>query len=171
MLKSSSRLGAVLFVLKRGRYLAAFSVMALLASAVYMYTAKNSSINLAEPKIVFGLNAYALAVFAALSVLLSLSITLNAFAVSNRARAGGKLSAGAVITSIIPSSLCCTSVVPSVLAAFGASTSTILGVAGKIQGPLAAYETPLIAASVGLLLVSIFVVSGSINKKCCAVVK
>ncbi len=162
--------GAVRLVLSDKRYMVAFVFVAIGFSLAYSLLLFNSSVNLALPKIVFGLNAYALVLSTFIGALLALSITMNAFAFMNGTASSRKLGAGAVIAAIIPGSLCCTSVIPAILAALGASTSTIIGTTGALQGPFATYEPEFIAASIGMLLLSIFLVSKSIQK-CCAVRK
>lgn len=91
----------------------------------------------------------------ALALLLSLVLTLNVYSVrASFRRQGTGLSAGAVLASLIPSSVCCTSLVPSLLAAVGASTPQIFGLTGRIQGTVARYEPLLLAAALVLLLFS-----------------
>jgi hypothetical protein len=162
-------IGATRLVFSSKAYFAAFIVIVVLSFLGYSYLLSTSSLNIATPKIALGLNAYSLVVSASISVLLSLSLVVNAFAFANRAAPSGKAGLGAVL-AIIPSSLCCTAVIPTILAAFGASTSTIIGITGKLQGPFATYETLFIAASIGILLLSFLFVSRNIAK-CCTVNK
>ncbi len=170
MRKGGGAVGAIHRVLSSKNYLAAFFVIAVLSFLGYSYLLSSSSLNLSIPKVAFGLNIYSLIVSALISVLLALSIVMNAFAFLNGTKPNVKAGFGAVIVAIIPGSLCCTSVVPAILAAFGASTTTIINVTGALQGPFATYETLFIAASMGLLLISILLVSRNITR-CCAVKK
>ena len=80
----------------------------------------------------------------ALAALLSLALTLNiyAFRASVRRRSGG-LTLGALLSSLLPASICCTPVVPTLLAILGASTPQIFGLTGRIQGFFASYELPI----------------------------
>lgn len=105
------------------------------------------------------LNAELLFFAIALAVLLSLTLTLNiyAFRASVRQR-GSSLSFGAVLSSLLPSSVCCTSLVPSLMAAFGASTPQIFGLTGQIQGIFATYEPLFLAFALVLLLFSLHLV-------------
>ena len=77
----------------------------------------------------------------ALAALLSLALTLNiyAFRASIRQRSGG-LSLGAALSSVLPATICCTPLVPSLLAILGATTPQIFGISGRIQGFFAIYE-------------------------------
>ena len=92
----------------------------------------------------------------ALSALLSLALTLNiyAFRGSIRQRSGG-LSLGAALSSVLPASICCTPLVPSLLAILGATTPQIFGISGRIQGFFAIYELEILGFSLILLLVSL----------------
>ena len=130
----------------------------------------SSSLNLSQPKIALGLNMYSLTASALISVLLGLSLAANAYAFANRASTSSKTGFGAVIAAILPSSLCCTSFIPAILAAFGASTSTIIGITGTIQGPFAAYEILFIISSIILLAFSVLLVTRNIER-CCKVKK
>ncbi len=168
MNKGFGVINAVRFVLNSRAYFIAFLVIAIISFLGYSYLLSDSSLNLTLPKIAFGLNIYSLIVSLAISVLLGLSLTMNAFAFVNGASLSGKTGFGAVIAAIIPGGLCCTSVIPSVLAAFGASTTTIIDVTGKFQGPFATYETLLIAFSIGILFLGILLVSRNIVR-CCMV--
>ena len=155
-------------VLDSKAYLAVFIVAALLLSIGFSYLFSTSSLNLSNPKIAFGLNIYSLIVSVLIGVLLALTLVMNAFALLRGAKVSGKVGFGAVIAAIIPSSLCCTSVIPGILAALGASSTTIIGVTGEIQGPFATYEMLFITLSIGLLLISVFLASRNIAK-CCKV--
>ncbi len=168
MTKGTGAISAIRIVLSSKTYFVAVFVIALLSFLGYSYLLSTSSLNLALPKIVLGLNIYSLIVSVLVGVLLALSLVMNAFAFSKGAAPSGKTGFGAVIAAIIPSGLCCTSVIPAVLAAFGASTGTIIGVTGELQGPFATYEILFIALSIGLLLLSVLLVSRSITKCCTA---
>jgi len=83
-----------------------------------------------------------------------------------------KASIGAVITSIAPLTLCCSTIVPSILAVAGIGASTVISTTGVIQGPLAEYEPLLIGISFVLLALSVYITSTKIAKNCeCCVIK
>ena len=161
---------ALRLVLSNGAYLAAFLLMAVLFFIAYGYLISSSSINIAQPKLALGLNIYSLAASAIISTLFSLAIVVNVFAFARNAASSGKLGLGAAIAAIVPSSLCCSTLIPSLLAVLGSSTSTIISTSGALQGPFATYETPLIAVSAVLLVLGIFLTSRNIAK-CCIVRK
>ena len=84
---------------------------------------------------------------------LALAINLGAF--SQRSRTAEVAGVGGLLAAILPGSLCCTSLVPTALAAFGASATTVLGTTGKIQSIFAQYESAFIVASIFGVLLSI----------------
>jgi hypothetical protein len=86
----------------------------------------------------------------------ALAITINVGAFSQRSRSAEVAGFGGLLAALLPGSLCCTSLVPTALAALGASATTIIGTTGKIQSVFALYENAFIAASlagVGLSIV------------------
>ncbi len=170
MAKGSSTINAIRLVLGSKAYLFAFLLITALSFFGYSFLISSSSLNLSQPKIALGLNIYSLTASALISVLLGLSLAANAYAFANRASTSSKTGFGAVIAAILPSSLCCTSFIPAILAAFGASTSTILGITGTIQGPFATYEILFIISSIILLVFSVLLVTRNIDR-CCKVKK
>ena len=163
-------INAIRLVLGSKTYLFAFLLITVLSFFGYSFLISSSSLNLSQPKIAIGLNMYSLTASALISVLLGLSLAANAYAFSNNTSMSGETGLGAILAALLPSSLCCTSVIPAILAAFGASTSTIIGVAGTIQGPFATYEPLFIVSSIILLAFSVFLVTRNIEK-CCKVKK
>lgn len=108
-------------------------------------------------------------VFAALLLALLLSLVLALEVYSVRAalrRRGTGLSVGAVLASLAPSSVCCTSLVPSVLAALGASTPQVFRLAGRIQGTVARSEPLFLALSALLLLAALRLAAQGIAGSC-----
>lgn len=102
-----------------------------------------------------------------LALLLSLVLTLNIYGVrASLRRRGAGLSATGVIASLVPSSLCCTSLVPTLLAAVGASTPQIFRVTGLIQGTVAGYESLFLVSALILLLVSLHLAASNILGSC-----
>lgn len=107
-----------------------------------------------------------------LALLLTLALTLNiyGFRASLRQR-GATLSLGAVLASLVPSSVCCTSLVPSLLATLGASTPQIFGLTGRIQGTVARNEPVFLAGAALLLLLSLRLAARNIAGACALPVK
>ena len=102
-----------------------------------------------------------------LAGLLSLSLALNiyAFRTSTR-RKGSVLTAGALASSLLPSTLCCTPAVPTILAFLGASAPQIFGLSGRVQGFIATYETAFLSLASILLLISLRLAAKSVMGFC-----
>ena len=102
-----------------------------------------------------------------LALLLSLALTLNVYGFrASLRRRGAALSASAVLAIMVPSSVCCTSLVPSLLAALGASTPQIFGLSGRIQGTVARHEPVFLSGAVLLLLLSVRFAAQSVTGAC-----
>ncbi len=103
---------------------------------------------------------------AALGYGFALAVTLNAGALARRSRAAGAVGIGGLLAAALPGSLCCTSVIPSLLAAFGASVPTILGTTGKIASIFARFESAFIAASLIGVALSVVLAARSCAASC-----
>ena len=94
-----------------------------------------------------------------------LSIALNLAA--RRARATQTtLTFGGVIAALLPSSLCCTTLIPSALAALGASAPVIMHVSGKFQGFFAQYAPAFIGFAVAAVLFSLWLAARNLAASC-----
>jgi hypothetical protein len=94
-----------------------------------------------------------------------LSIALNVTA--QRARATQTtLTFGGVIAALLPSSLCCTTLIPSALAALGASAPAIMHVSGKFQGFFAEYAAAFIGFAVAAVLFSLWLAASNLAAGC-----
>lgn len=105
----------------------------------------------------------------ALALFLSLTLTLNihAFRASSKSRSrGAGVSSGAILASLLPSGVCCTSLVPSLLAILGASTPQIFGMTGRIQGFVASNETAFLAFALVLVLFSFHLAAKASVRSC-----
>jgi len=102
------------------------------------------------------LNAELLFFSLALAAAVSLALTLNIYAYRNySSRRSSGVTVGAALSSIVPASLCCTPLLPALLALFGATTPQIFGINGRVQGFIASYETPILIFALLLLLYAI----------------
>ena len=103
----------------------------------------------------------------ALAGFLSLTLSLNIFAFrASVLGRGRKLGVGAILASLLPSSVCCTSLVPSLLAVLGASTPQIFGLTGRIQGIFATYEIAFLGAALVLVVFSLRLAAKNILQSC-----
>ncbi len=103
----------------------------------------------------------------ALAALLSLTLTLNVYAFRASVRKAGRgLTVGALASSLLPASICCTPLVPTLLAVAGASTPQIFGVTGRVQGLFATYEPVILTLALVLLLLALRLAGRSILGAC-----
>ena len=103
----------------------------------------------------------------ALAALLSLALSVNVYAVrASIGRLSGGLTVGGVLSSLLPAGICCTPVVPTLLAIMGASTPQIFGLTGRIQGFFATYEPAILTAALILLVLSLHLGTRSILGTC-----
>ncbi len=133
------RLALVLFVL-----LAAFYLSVLPATFTGGYVGW-VSLRFLTPTLAF----FALALAAAAA--LTFTLAVHGFRTAAGAGARGTGVLGGVL-AILPSMLCCTPVIPTLLALLGATTPTLFTLSGRIQGFFATWEIPLLAAALLLLL-------------------
>lgn len=84
---------------------------------------------------------------AALGYGFALAIAINIGAFDRRSHGAEVVGLGGLLAAVLPGSLCCTSLVPSLLATLGASAPMILGTTGKIQSIFALHEGAFIGAS------------------------
>ena len=103
----------------------------------------------------------------ALAALLSLALTLNIYAFrSSAGRRSGGLTAGALLSSLLPASICCTPAVPALLVVVGATTPQIFGLTGRIQGFFATYEPLILTFALVLLVFSLHLTTRNIVGSC-----
>ena len=143
-------------VFSEKRNVAIFAVITLLMFILYAYLLSYSSIALLPVPALFGLSVAVIIVSFLLSALFSIVIVMNIYGVKRGVNTSTKLSIGSFLAAVLPSSMCCTALVPSLLALSGASISTVVGATGIIQGPLATYEPLLLLLSGVLLFVAIY---------------
>ena len=103
----------------------------------------------------------------ALAALLSLALTLNVYAFRASVRKAGRgLTLGALTSSLLPASVCCTPLVPTLLAVAGASTPQIFGLTGRVQGLFVTYEPLILTLALVLLVFSLRLAGRSILGAC-----
>ena len=101
-----------------------------------------------------------------ISFLISLVITMNVYSYKLKAKTSKKLTLSSIVGAILPSSLCCTSVIPSLLAVLGFSTSFIVGNTGKIQSIFSIYGPLFIAAGAAIAYFGLIQITKNINASC-----
>jgi hypothetical protein len=73
---------------------------------------------------------------------------------------------GGAIAALLPSSLCCTTLIPSALAALGASAPAIMHTSGRFQGFFARYSAEFIGFAVAAVLYSLWVAANNLAGGC-----
>lgn len=103
---------------------------------------------------------------AAISFLISLVITLNIYAYRLKSKTSKKLTIGSVLSAVLPSSLCCTSIVPSILAVAGMSTPFIVENTGKIQSIFSVYGPAFIGIGIAAAFAGLIQINKNISSSC-----
>lgn len=103
------------------------------------------------------LDPYLVAWSLVLGILMGLLITIQVRAMKEVASAGSSSLTGfAFLASLLPSFLCCTPIVPTILAVLGFSSLGLYRTTGTIQHFFATSQTLFLVASLVLLVVTLF---------------
>lgn len=94
-----------------------------------------------------------------------LTFALNATARRSKATQT-TLTFSGVVAALLPSSLCCTSVIPSLLATLGASAPAVLHLTGRFQGFFATYASAFIGVAVFAVLISLWLAIVNLTGYC-----
>ncbi|MEM0143598.1 MAG: hypothetical protein QXL94_06570, partial [Candidatus Parvarchaeum sp.] len=148
-------------VLKNKSYMALFAVMLIFIGSLYYYLLSSS----AEGIIDFGSYYvyFDIAASIIISLLISLVITLTVYSYKIKVKSSKKFSLASIISALLPSSLCCTSIVPSILAFIGFSTPFVLGNTGKIQSIFSIYGPLFIALGAVIAWIGLMQITKNIS--------
>ena len=151
-------------VITTKRYALMFSIMFTAVFVLYFYLLENSATGIID----FGFYYIYFDLISAvvISFLISLVITMNVYSYKLKAKTSKKLTLSSVIGAVLPSSLCCTSVIPSLLAVLGFSTSFIVGNTGKIQSIFSIYGPGFIIAGALIAYFGLMQITKNINASC-----
>jgi hypothetical protein len=95
---------------------------------------------------------FAIALGVGMAMVLTVQVyALRRAAAARRAAAGGAIGGFAMVLSLLPTFLCCTPIIPTVLATVGLSTVGVYSTTGSLQHFFAVHETAFFVASLGLL--------------------
>ena len=95
----------------------------------------------------------------------ALSIALNLAA--QRVRASQtSLTVGGLVAALLPSSLCCTTLIPSALATLGASAPAVLHLSGRFQGFFAQFSPFFLAFAVATVVFSAWLAANNLVARC-----
>ncbi|MCL4399286.1 hypothetical protein M1293_02145 [Candidatus Parvarchaeota archaeon] len=156
-------------VIKVKEYASVFLILSVAIFTLYFYLLESSATGIIDFKgyyIYFDLLSAVI-----ISILVSLVITLNVYSYRIRTKTSKRLALSSIIGAILPSSLCCTSIVPSLMAVFGFSTSFIIGNTGKVQSVFSTYGPAFIAAGAIIAFFGLIQITKNINKSCDCEVK
>lgn len=93
------------------------------------------------------------------------SIVLNV-AASRLRPTSMTLTFSGIVAAIVPTSLCCTTVIPTVLAALGASAPAIMHVSGRYESFFATYAAEFIGFAVAAVLLAFWLAVGNLTAVC-----
>lgn len=99
----------------------------------------------------------------------ALVIAMNAAAARGNGglrKGAGALGIGGLVASLLPSSLCCTPVIPLILAALGVSAPMIFRTSGVFQAFFAVNAAAFVAVSIGLVLLSVWLAAYNLTSRC-----
>ncbi len=98
-------------------------------------------------------------------VLIGLVVTLNVYAFRLRASSAKSLTVGSVLASLV-NGLCCTPLIPSLIAMTGVSTPVLYSISPRVQLFFETNSEYFYSLSVALLLISVHYLSRSISACC-----
>ena len=149
-------------------YAAAFFILSALVSIFYLYllpSLPDGAFTLYAIEFITPLQVAFALVF---GILFSLVIVLNAYSFKIRAAGAKGLTIGSVLASLV-NGLCCTPLIPTLLALFGASTPVLFDYSPRIQAFFEFNYPYFYLLSALSLVVSVHYLSRNIS--CCRVVK
>jgi hypothetical protein len=149
-----------------GRAYAAMFVSLFVAfSTLYMFLLPSLPLGTPVPQAIGFLTPLQAAFALVFGFLIALVISLDALAFRMKASSARSLTVGSILASLV-NGLCCTPVVPTIIAMTGASTPALFGLSPRIQAFFEFNYPYFYALSVGLLLISVHYVSRSIFSCC-----
>jgi hypothetical protein len=145
-------------------YAGIFSVLFATIFFIYSYLLTNSAMGILD----FGGDYIYFDVIssAVISFLISLIITLNIYAYKLKSKTSKKMTIGSILSAVLPSSLCCTSIIPSLMAVAGFSTLFIVRNTGKIQSIFSVYGPAFIGIGAVTAFVGLIQINKNINSSC-----
>ena len=151
-------------VIATKRYALIFSIIFTTVFILYFYLLESSAtgiIDFGSYYIYFDLISAVV-----ISFLIGLVITLNVYSYKLKAKTSKKLTLSSVLGAILPSTLCCTSVIPSLMAVLGFSTFFIVGNTGKLQSIFSIYAPEFITAGAVIAFLGLMQITKNINASC-----
>jgi hypothetical protein len=150
-------------------YLFLFLALSGLVSVLYMFLLPSLPLGALVPYAIEFITPVQVAFAPIFGVLISLVAALNVYAFRIRASSAKSLTVGSVLASLV-NGLCCTPLIPSLIAMTGVSTPVLYAISPRIQAFFEFNSQSFYALSVVLLLISVHYLSRSVSS-CCAVKK
>jgi hypothetical protein len=148
-------------------YLSLFLVLSVSISTLYMFLLPSLPLGAFVTYAIHFITPIQVVFSSAFGVLISLVVTLNVYAFRMRAPSAKGITIGSVLASLV-NGLCCTPLIPSLLALTGASTPVLYEISPLIQGFFEFNYPYFYALSAFLLLISIHYLSHNIFSACCS---
>ena len=150
-------------------YLLLFLALSVSVSALYMFLLPSLPLGAIVPYAIRFITPVQAAFALIFGVLLSLVAMLNVYAFRMRASSVKGIAVGSILASLV-NGLCCTPLIPSLIAVTGASTPVLYEISPRLQAFFEFNSQYFYALSVALLLISVHYLSRSITA-CCVVGK
>lgn len=148
------------------KYVVAFAVLGVLITSLYMYLLPSlpDGVIIAPYAIQF-ITPIQEAFAVVFGVLFSLVVVLNLYAFRIHSSAGKHLTIGSVLASLV-NGLCCTPVIPTLIALSGASTPLLFEYSPKVQAFFEFNYEYFYLLSAALLFISVHYLSRNISSCC-----
>jgi hypothetical protein len=148
------------------RYIALFAFLAISISTLYMYMLPSLPDGvLIAPYAIQFITPLQEAFAIIFGILFSLVIVLNIFAFRMHTSSGKRLTVGSVLASLV-NGLCCTPIIPTLIALSGASTPLLFDISPKIQAFFDFNYPYFYLLSAALILISVHYISRNITSCC-----
>ena len=148
------------------KYIVTFVILGVLISALYMYLLPSLPDGvLIAPYAIQFITPVQEAFALIFGILLSLVIVLNIYAFRMHSSAGKRLTVGSVLASLV-NGLCCTPLIPTLIALSGASTPVLFDYSPRIQAFFEFNYQYFYLLSAALLFISVHYLSRNIYSCC-----
>jgi hypothetical protein len=146
-------------------YLFLFLALSVSVSVLYMFLLPSLPLGALVPFAIQFITPVQVAFALIFGVLISLVVALNVYAFRIRASSAKSLTVGSVLASLV-NGLCCTPLIPSLIAMTGVSTPVLYEISPRLQAFFEFNSQYFYALSAVLLLVSVHFLSRNISSCC-----
>ncbi|MDG6926536.1 MAG: hypothetical protein JRN09_08275 [Nitrososphaerota archaeon] len=146
-------------------YLLLFLALSMSVSVLYMFLLPSLPLGALVPYAIQFITPTQVAFALTFGVLIALVATLDVYAFRMRASSVKAVTVGSILASLV-NGLCCTPLIPSLIAMTGASTPALYEISPRLQAFFEFNSQYFYALSVALLLISVHYLSRSITSCC-----